>query len=160
MTRTLIACLAAAFVGGWTSAQDMGGGAPAQDEEKACDLSKVELREYCSGCKAWPSSEQVDKGACKKCKTRVEKVETCVKIYWDCPKMHEGKSKRHAKNCCASKTCCKETPSLALVWRGCDACKAKALKEAEFKHANDTCTGKTRKLCGESTKFPHGGAED
>ncbi|HEU4339834.1 MAG TPA: hypothetical protein VFS19_07175 [Planctomycetota bacterium] len=152
--RKIVIGAAVAALCGWSAAQDMGGGA---QEEKACDLAKVESRDYCAGCKGWPASDQVEKGACKKCKGKVEKMETCVKVYWDCPKMH-GSPKRHAKNCCTSKTCCTETPSLALVWLECGACKARALKEADLKH-KEKCEGKAKKVCAESTKFPHGGEE-
>lgn len=150
MHRRVIFSLAAALIGGWTAAQ----------EEKACDLRKTEPRDYCAGCRVWPASDQIDKGACKTCKSRVEKVETCVKVYWDCPTAHDGKPKRHAKNCGVSPTCCKERPSLARVGFACESCKAKALKEADLRHAGDKCAGPIKKLCGESTRFPHGGVEE
>jgi len=139
--------------------QDMGGGAPAAQEEKACDIAKMEMRDYCATCKGWPASDQLDKNECKKCKSKVEKRETCVKSCWVCPKMHGGVPKRHSKSCCTSKTCCSETPILALVERICDTCKARASKETDFKHAADPCAGKPRKICAESAKFPHGGEE-
>ena len=161
MAKFALMAVAAVLVGGWTFPQDMGGGAPAAaQEETQCDVSKAEMREYCAGCKAWPASDQIEKGACKKCKGKIEKVETCIKICWECPKMHDGKPKRHAKNCCASPTCCKETPILALVSYACEACKAKAPKEADVKHATEKCEGKIKKTCAETTKFPHGGKAD
>ena len=159
MTRLATISLAAALICGWTARQDMGGGMGATQEEKACDVAKSEPRDYCAGCKIWPASDQVDKGACKTCKGKVEKVETCVKSCWVCPKMHDGKPKRHEKDCCGMKGCCKETPILAIVSYACDGCKAAAAKEADVKHTGEKCAGKIQKVCSESTKFPHGGTE-
>ncbi|HZN63535.1 MAG TPA: hypothetical protein VFC90_14115 [Planctomycetota bacterium] len=156
MTKLATISLAAALMCGWTPAQDMGGGA---QEEKACDLSKTEQRDYCAGCKTWPAADQIEKGACKKCKGKVEKAETCVKVCWVCPKMHGGQPKRHSKDCCGVKGCCTETPILALVWYVCDGCQGKAMKEADVKHAGEKCEGKIKKTCAESNKFPHGGTE-
>ena len=132
-------------------------GALAQPE-KPCDLARTELRDYCLGCKGWPPSEQIDKGNCRKCKGKVEKAETCVKVCWDCPAAH-GKPARHAKPCGASEKCCREIPCLALVTYVCDACKGMARKEADVRHSPDTCAGKIRRTCVESGKFPHGGEE-
>jgi hypothetical protein len=154
MIRLLLPSLVAALA---LAAQDGRGG---MREFKECDLARTELRDYCSGCKGWPVSDQVEKGACKKCKVKVEKLETCIKVYWNCPLAHGAKPMRHAKDCRASKSCCKETPSLALVGFECSTCKAKAMKEADLRHAKDTCTGAVKKVCGESTRYPHGGEED
>ena len=158
MLRLAMVSLAAAVVGGWTIPQDMGGGG-AKQEDKACDVAKSEMRDYCAGCKAWPATDQVEKGACKKCKGKVEKADTCIKTCWDCPKMHD-KPQRHAKNCCDAPGCCKEIPVLALVSYVCDGCKAAAAKQADVKHAAEKCAGKIKKTCAESTKFPHGGTAD
>lgn len=147
MNRITVSLAAAALVAG-LAAQD----------EKACDVSKTEIRDYCPGCKGWPASDRIEKGACKKCKGRIERAETCIKVFWDCPTIH-GKPVRHAKNCEASKDCCKERPSLARVSYFCDACKGKGKKEGDVKHAAEKCEGKIRETCSESTKFPHGGEE-
>lgn len=155
MHRFTVVSLAVAVLCAWTPAQEMGG---APQEEKACDLAKTEVRDYCAGCKAWPAADQIEKGACKKCKAKIDKAETCIKVCWVCPKMHGGKPQRHAKDCCGAKGCCTETPILALVWYSCDGCPGKAMKEADVKHA-DKCAGKVKKSCAESNTFPHGGTE-
>ena len=160
MSRFITVSLAATLLCGWTVAQDMGGGMGAPQEEKNCDVAKAEMRDYCAGCKGWPASDQVEKNACKTCKGKVEKAETCVKTCFVCPKMHKGKPARHATDCCGAKGCCTETPILALVWYACDGCKAKAQKEADVKHAGEKCGGAIKKTCAESTKFPHGGTAD
>jgi hypothetical protein len=130
----------------------------AAQDEKPCDLAKIELRSYCGACKAWPSSDQVDKGACRRCKGKVEPLETCIKVYWDCPRMHDT-PKRHAVSCCPDRKCCREVPVLALVWRECGGCRARALKEKDLRHLKDGCGGSVRKVCALSEKFPHGGVE-
>ena len=157
MKRIALASLAAAVLGGLALAQDMGGGMGSKPQEKACDVSKVEARDYCATCKAWPASDQIEKGNCKTCKGKVEKAETCVKTCFTC-KMH-GAPTRHSKNCCGAKGCCTESPVLALVWYKCDACAAKARKETDVKHATETCAGKIAKTCEQSGAFPHGGEE-
>src|SRR5262245_50797255 len=86
----------------------------AGQEEPPCDLAKTELRFYCQACRIWPASDRIEKNACVKCKGRVEKVETCIKYYWDCPRIH-GTPRRHSKPCGADEDCCREVPSLALV---------------------------------------------
>jgi hypothetical protein len=134
------------------------GGADLQ-EEKPCDVSKTELREYCATCRIWPASVQIEKGACLKCRSKVERIETCIKVCWDCPKIH-ATPRRHAKDCRAAKGCCKETPSLAIVSYFCDVCKSKAAMEAAVKHVTEACEGTIKKTCAESGKFPHGGNEE
>ncbi|HEY3226590.1 MAG TPA: hypothetical protein VGK61_06340 [Planctomycetota bacterium] len=160
MRRIAMASLAAAFLCGLTRAQDMGGGMESKPQDKACDVSKVEARDYCATCKAWPASDQIEKGNCKTCKGKVEKAETCVKVCFVCPKMHRGGTKHHSKACCDAKGCCTETPILALVGYKCDACAAKARKETDVKHATENCAGKIVKTCEQSGKFPHGGEEE
>jgi len=160
MKRISTAFLAAALLCGLAWSQDMGGGMGPKPQDKACDVSKVEPRDYCPGCQAWPAADKIEKGVCKACKGKVEKAETCVKTCFVCPKMHGGVVKRHSKDCCGVKGCCTETPVLALVSFKCDACGASASKEADVKHKDGMCTGKIAKTCAESAKFPHGGEED
>lgn len=129
-----------------------------QPEEKWCDVEKTQPRDYCNTCAFWPATEQIDKGLCKKCRSRLEKVETCIKVYWDCPKAHDH-PKRHAKNCGASPGCCREFPSLSVVSYACETCNREARKRADVKHGSEKCEGKIRKKCALSGRFPHGGEE-
>ncbi|HEU4339833.1 MAG TPA: hypothetical protein VFS19_07170, partial [Planctomycetota bacterium] len=96
MIRIIIAICAAVLACGWTPAQDGRGG---MREYKKCDLARTEQLDYCAGCKRWPASDQVDKGDCKKCKGKVEKMDTCVKAYWECTVIVPGHPKRHGKKC-------------------------------------------------------------
>lgn len=128
--------------------------------EKKCDLTKVENRTYCKGCDAFPTDAEVEKGACKKCKTKVEQVATCVKKAYPC-RAHGDSEVVHSKRCCKPevKDCCKETTILARIEYRCDACHARGLTEKEVRHSSEKCEGKIAKTCEKSGTFPHGGEE-
>ena len=127
-------------------------------QDKPCDLAKTELRDYCPTCKIWPASDAIDHGAHVACRSKVERAETCIKYYWDCPTVH-GVPRRHSKDCGAAPKCCKEFPSLSLITWSCDGCRAAARRKEDIRHVVDGCAGPLRKNCTLSAKFPHGGEE-
>ena len=134
------------------------GKAPA--EPKKCDLSKVENRAYCLRCHEFPATADIEKGACKKCKSKVEQVSTCVKTAFPC-KMHGDKEVLHSKRCCKPevKTCCVETTLLSRIEFWCDACGQRGPTEKDVVHLREKCEGKVAKTCELSGTFPHGGEE-
>ena len=136
---------------------------PAGSKESAgkkCDAAKVESRAYCKGCEGFPGAADIDKGACKKCKTKVTDVPTCVKAAFKC-RMHGDNEVLHSKRCCKPevKDCCNEVTTLARVEYRCEACHQRSFVEKEIRHEKDECAGKIVRTCEKSGTFPHGGEE-
>ncbi|MBI4565849.1 MAG: hypothetical protein HY716_14270 [Planctomycetes bacterium] len=137
---------------------------------KPCDLAKVEKRDYCPGCRifAIPSESGAgeeagkgaeEKGTCAKCKSQLEKVDTCLKSAFPC-KMHGEREILHSERCCppSVKDCCVETVLPSLVIFRCDTCSRWARVAADIQHRNN-CTGRAVRTCEQSGLFPHGGVE-
>ena len=129
-------------------------------DAKKCDVSKVENRAFCKGCEAFPAETDIEKGACKKCKTKVQQVATCVKSAFRC-RMHGDNEVLHSRRCCKPevKDCCNEVVTLARVEYRCDACNQRGPSEKEVVHLKDKCEGKVARTCEKSGTFPHGGEE-
>src|SRR6266850_2324714 len=117
-------------------------------ELKRCDLAKVENRAYCKGCDAFPAEADIEKGACKKCKTRVEQVPTCVKSAFKC-RRHGDNEVLHSKRCCKPevKDCCNEVITLARIEYRCDGCNQRGPTEKEVIHLKEKCEGKVARTC-------------
>ncbi|HZL73155.1 MAG TPA: hypothetical protein VFC86_11875 [Planctomycetota bacterium] len=128
--------------------------------EKRCDAAKVENRAFCMGCEGFPAAADIEKGACKKCKTKVMDVPTCVKSAFKC-RMHGDNEVLHSKRCCKPevKDCCNEVTTLARVEYRCEACNQRGFVEKEVRHVKEGCAGKIARTCEKSGTFPHGGEE-
>ncbi|HTF55769.1 MAG TPA: hypothetical protein VK661_00750 [Planctomycetota bacterium] len=141
--------------------QDTPGDKPGtQADSKKCDLAKVETRIYCERCDAFPSEADIEKGACKKCKEKVQQVSACVKTAFRCHK-HGESEVLHSRRCCRPevKDCCAEVTLLSRVMYKCDACGQSSLTEKGVRHLKDPCDGKVARTCEKSGTFPHGGEE-
>lgn len=135
---------------------------PKEDKsaDKKCDLTKVEKRSYCSRCDSFPVEAEIEKGTCKKCKTKIEQLNACVKSAFKC-RMHGDSEVLHSKRCCKPevKDCCGEVSILAREMFKCEGCGQSALTEKTVRHLKEPCDGKVARTCEKSGTFPHGGEE-
>ncbi len=130
--------------------------APAEKKPVACDLAKVAPCDHCPKCRTFLLPKDLAKGACRRCGSKPEKVDGCVKTSYSC-RMHPGR--QHRKACCATPGCCLEKVVIGHVQFKCDKCSAVGPSEKEVVHSVEKCDGKPARVCEHSGKFPHGGEE-
>lgn len=120
-----------------------------------CDMKDVEKGQYCEKCETALESKDVKEGACKKCQTKVKKVELCVaRAYMGC---HKGPQMKPYV-CCGKPA--KEIVDKALVVVKCEQCGKEGTKVGPC--PEDACKKakkKFKKFCTKSGVVPHIGSE-
>jgi YHS domain-containing protein len=127
---------------------------PKKEAEKAakppatgpCDLKRLVKGPYCAECKRDLMPDDLRQGKCKRCETKADLVEYCVK-WVPAPPPAEGEEARPGGL----------VEDRARVTYQCPSCSAQADRLAEIKHAADCkgLLGAAKKICSKSGTAPH-----
>jgi hypothetical protein len=113
-----------------------------------CDCKKVVKGWYCEMCKRELKEDDVRNSVCKKCETKPEQIEFCLKRTYHPQTAEEIRKKLPPKF----------TDDLARIGYECDTCAAKGQVEKDIKHKDDCKPkfgGGLKKVCAKSGKAPH-----
>lgn len=126
---------------------------PKKEAEKAdkppptgpCDLKRIVKGPYCAQCKRDLAPEDLRRGACKRCESKPELVEYCVKMTTP-PPPAEGEEARPGL-----------VEDRARVTYQCPTCTAKADRVGDLKHTAEckALLSGVKKICSKSGTAPH-----
>jgi len=126
---------------------------PKKEAEKAgkppptgpCDLRRIVKAPYCAECKRDLMPDDLRKGVCKRCETKPELVEYCLKMI-PAPPPAEGEEARTGL-----------VEDRARVTYLCTSCNAHSDRVGELKHAPDckALSSSPKKICSKSGTAPH-----
>lgn len=128
----------------------------------ACEVKKTIKGYYCLKCDRELGVDDVRGGECKKCETKPEQVDVCVKrVAWYISKCQHKKKEPKPFVCCNKPwTVPTFEESTARCTYACEVCKVTAVVESQIKHKED-CKPKfgngVVKVCTKSGKEPHVG---
>jgi hypothetical protein len=129
-----------------------------------CDAKKTIPGYFCAKCDRELGVDDVRGGECKKCETKPEKIDICVKrITWFLSKCKHNKKEEKPFLCC-NKLWSVPTfeESFARCTYKCEVCNVTATVESGIKHKED-CKPKfgngVVKVCLKSGKEPHVGKD-
>jgi hypothetical protein len=121
-----------------------------------CDLKKVQDGFYCKDC-----DQVIDEESCAKCnadkdemaKTKADKCQVCVKVYFECEK---DQSHSWAAGKCKCGADMVEKTDKARVIFACESCKKQGEKEGACDDAECAKAGKkVVRTCSKSGTYPH-----
>lgn len=138
-----------------------GGESAEMNAAMRCPMKKKNKVEYCGKCAQFVTAKaELEKGKHVACGEKVEKIEACDMIFYECPTC---KDRKMEKGKCANADCKSadrvETRSLARVMFGCEGgCGAKTVEKKKCEA--DTCPGKGKNftpMCERNGEWPHVG---
>lgn len=127
-----------------------------------CEVKKTIKGYYCVMCDRELGVDDIRGGECKKCETKPEQVDVCVKrVAWFYSKCQHKKKEPKPFICCNKQWAVPTfEESLARCTYACEVCGVKAVVESGIKHKAD-CKPKfgdgVVKVCTKSGKEPHVG---